>query len=307
MLLQETLFAVPAVFEGRLDIDKTSSVILPHSIFSKLISLNAHPPYQFKIHSCEGKFVCATVLDFTADDETVLIPYWMLLHLEINPHDPVRITDIRFPKGNFLKIQPHQMKFIELENPDPKTILETELSKFSCLTKNSTIHINHDDQVYKFNILELKNNNKDCDYISIVDVDLNIDFERPLDKPPTPPPSPKGGFSPFSFLDKKECCGSEKEKEKKFVSFSGTGRTLGSTIQVNKSSLATPEVKPEVKQETKQENKVFTSFSGRGRVLGSNPNSINLDTYEDPAKMFDIGFKLQEIKKEEKKEKKEKK
>lgn len=301
MPLQETLFAIPCVFDGRFEIDKTSSVILPESIFPKLLSLNIQPPFQFKINSCEGKYVFATVLDFTAEDETILIPYWMQLHLEINPHDPIRITDFKFPIGNFLKIQPHQMKFIELDNPDPKTILEKELSKYSCLTKNSTIEIEHDDNIYKFNILELKNDDIDCDCISIIDIDLNIDFERPLDKPETPPASPKinKGFSPFSFLDKKDCC--DCEKEKKFTPFSGTGRKLGSEKQ---------EIKQEEKQEIKQEvktEKSFTAFSGIGRVLGSSnirsDNNSKLLTYEDPTKMFDIGFQMQENKKEKKKKK----
>jgi ubiquitin fusion degradation protein 1 len=38
-----------------------------------------------------------------------------------------------------MKIQPHETKFIDL--PDPKAILERELTNYSCVFKGDTINI----------------------------------------------------------------------------------------------------------------------------------------------------------------------
>jgi ubiquitin fusion degradation protein 1 len=281
MSFKETFIAVPAIFVDRNDIDKTSSIILPNSAIEKLVSLDAQPPFQFKIKTENGKSVYANVKDFTAEEGHVVMPYWMIEYLKINPSNSVKIKNTKIKKGTYLKIQPHQIQFIELK--DPKNILEKELAKYSCLTKGTTIFIEHDDFVYKFDILQLLKDDKECNSISIIDVDLNIDFERPLDKPQTPP---------LNYL-KPTCLECTDDKNKAFVSFKGEGRTLGSIKDPEHKKLL---VLPEIKQETMRE---FKPFIGNGRVLGSNAKDLS---------MISVGSDIaKDISTQKKKNKKEKK
>ena len=53
-----------------------------------------------------------------------------------------------------MKIQPHETAFIDL--PDPKSILERELTKYATIFKGDTININHNKRDYLINILECK-------------------------------------------------------------------------------------------------------------------------------------------------------
>ena len=222
----------------------------------------------------------------------------MTEYLKINPNDPVKIKGTKIPKGSYLKIQPHQMQFIKLK--DPKNILEKQLSKYSCLTKDSTIFIEYNDFVYKFDILELLNEDKkECTCISIIDVDLNIDFAKPLDMPPTPPQK---------YLQQ-EC---QEEKNKAFVSFSGKGKTLGCSNldnscqnyqDLSKSSIKNPdykkqEVQPEIRQNIPKTE--FKPFVGNGKVLGSNIEELNMFSVG-----LDIAKDISSKKKTNKKDKKE--
>ena len=78
-------------------------------------------------------------------------------------------------KGNFLKIQPHETAFIELSNP--KAILENELTNYSCLMEGESINIHYNGKDYAIKIVQTKPEN----VISIVEADVNLEFEEPMD------------------------------------------------------------------------------------------------------------------------------
>lgn len=244
--MNEVLFAVPSAFVENVahKIDESSNVILPNSFLANMCNNEEYEfPYQFEICALNNKKINVSVIDFTSDSEIVIIPFWMFETLEIEAYEPIKINYKKINKGNYMKIQPHKTKFIE--HKDPREILETKLSNFSCLTKNTTISFVYNDEIYKFNILELKDDKGECDSISILNVDLNIDFERPLDKPPTPILKPqfqsftKNGVecknmplpqqeTIFKTTYKKEKNDNlEIKDEAKFVPFSGKGYKLG--------------------------------------------------------------------------------
>jgi ubiquitin fusion degradation protein 1 len=119
------------------------------------------------------------VLEFTAPEDSVLLPDWLFRNLKIGESEMIRIGYCTFlPKANFCKIQPHKTAFIDL--PDPKTILEIELRNFICLNLNDTITIEFNGKSYDLDILEIK---PETSYKAavIIDTDMNLDFAPPKD------------------------------------------------------------------------------------------------------------------------------
>lgn len=229
--MDNIFFAVPCAFieNQNYDIEESSNVILPNSFLTKICNDdNLKFPYQFQIETTNktenNKSISVSVANFTADEETVIMPFWVFENLGVDPYDPVEINYKKINPGKYLKIQPHKMKFIEYKNPDPREILEMKLSNFSCLTANTTISFLYDGEIYKFNILDVKNETGNCPSISLLNIDLNIDFERPLDKPVTPIFKPQNiNFENKQKIDKID----KTDKKTNFISFSGTGYKLG--------------------------------------------------------------------------------
>ena len=91
------------------------------------------------------------VLEFVAEEGNCYIPKWMFKMLKFtdagSPCTVCLVPDLKRNKGtNFVKLQPHQTKFIEL--PNPKAILEIQLRNFTCLHVGDTITIQTFDGTY---------------------------------------------------------------------------------------------------------------------------------------------------------------
>ena len=91
------------------------------------------------------------VLEFIAEEGKCYLPNWMMDNLLAEEGQEVIITTQNLPKGNFLKIQPHETAFIELTNP--KAILENELTNYSCLMEGENININYNGKDYAIKIV----------------------------------------------------------------------------------------------------------------------------------------------------------
>ena len=77
-----------------------------------------------------------------------------------------------------IKLQPHQTKFIQIENP--KAILEYQLRNFTCLHEGDTISIQVFNYTFQIDILEINPKNQ-YNAVCIIDADVNVDFAAPLD------------------------------------------------------------------------------------------------------------------------------
>lgn len=227
------------------------------------------------------------VLEFSAEEGRMYIPFWMQQHLQLKPGEIVVVKNATLPKGTYVKIRPQQKAFIEIT--DPKAVLENKLRNFSALTKGDTIIINYNNTDYCIDIIDVAANNQPVNAISIVETDVQVEFERPLDMPPSPIPSqqPKMDFIAPPVKKKKE---EKKEEEKpKFIPFFGTGRRIDgkvvkpSTPPQQQYVTSTKEEKqsssfvlggssyqkketPKKKVEQSGEKK-FVAFQGRGRTL----------------------------------------
>ena len=181
--LLDMLPAYPGFYYGRTDIENGNKILLPQRILEEITNKNAGQlpyPMIFSVSSLQTKKTYFVgVLEFTAPENTVILPFWLFRNMRIAEGEMIRIGYCKYlPKANFCKIRPHKTAFIELA--DPKTILEMELRKFVCLNLEDTITIEFNGKQYDLDIMELRpaNNYKAA---VIIDTDLTLDFAPPLD------------------------------------------------------------------------------------------------------------------------------
>jgi ubiquitin fusion degradation protein 1 len=57
------------------------------------------------------------VLEFSAEEGMCHIPVWMMDNLLVEEGSEIILRSVNLKKGTFIKIQPHETKFIDLANP----------------------------------------------------------------------------------------------------------------------------------------------------------------------------------------------
>ncbi len=87
----------------------------------------------------------------------------------------VNVRNIRLEKGKFIKIRPHLTEFVM--NSNPRAILENNLRNYLCVTKGDTITVEFNKKKYLIDIMECKPK----DAISLTNVDVEVNFDKPLD------------------------------------------------------------------------------------------------------------------------------
>ena len=187
----EVYRAFPASMFDRPDLETSNSVILPPSALAKLAGIKKEGfgdttnPVLFRILNIDlNVYTNCGVLDFTAEEDTVILPTNMFNRLYLQEGQMVNLRNIKLPKGKFIKIQPHKTDFIN--NPNPKVILENSLRNYFCVTEGDTISVTFNKKIYDLDIIECKPNKA----IFILNCDVEVDFEAPKDYVP---PSTKSG------------------------------------------------------------------------------------------------------------------
>lgn len=155
----------------------SNKVLLPEEILRSLMKNKHNPPFFFKIENIEMKYgqVCG-VQEFSAPPGVVHVPYHIMEGLGISEGQHVEIQLASPVKGTYIKIQPHTTSFINLS--DPKALLEKVLSeKYPVMTEGHTIAIEYVNKVFHIDIVKTE----PAHVIDILNVNLNVDFEQPLD------------------------------------------------------------------------------------------------------------------------------
>ena len=209
------------------DIEFSNKIIIPKTVLEKISKYEGIIyPLNFKINNSD---ILVTSYDFK-DTEYVYIPEQLFANLNLNIDGFINLSlhNVNIPKGTNVKLKPHTSNFLEIV--DHKTFLETILvSNFTTLTKNQTITVKYLDQIINIDIIECQPE----DTISIVNTDLEVDFEQPYDyvEPPPKPIQPKPIEQPI-VSNYKSGLNFKKKKDKEDDDdnrFPGVGRTLGNS------------------------------------------------------------------------------
>lgn len=206
----------------------SNKILLPPNVLHELMTRDLFKENDimfFKVINKKIEFgnVCS-VHEFTASPGICHVPYHIMEYLAITEGENIEIEKISPPTGTYVKLRPHKTAFIELSNP--KAILEKIMCEdYPVITQGQTIAINYKGlgKVFRIDIMETQ----PAEVISIIDTDLNVDFDEPIDyiAPPPPalqptPPNEAGSADspPISPI----------ENNARFVPFSGTGYRLNS-------------------------------------------------------------------------------
>ncbi|MED6179705.1 hypothetical protein PIB30_003028 [Stylosanthes scabra] len=174
-----------------------SKVIMPPSALNRLASLHMDYPMLFELsNGASNRISHCGVLEFTADEGTIYMPYWMMQNLLLQEGDSVSVKNVSLPKGTYVKLQPHTKDLLDISNP--KAMLERRLRNYSCLSRGDTIMVEYNKNKYYIDVLETKPGGN---AVSIVDTDCEVDFAPPLDyKPPKPiNAKDRGYYVTYSF------------------------------------------------------------------------------------------------------------
>jgi ubiquitin fusion degradation protein 1 len=207
----------------------SNKILLPPSILHKINERDdVEFPLFFKVINpiCDYGRVCA-VHEFTSTEGLIIMPYYIMEELGIQEGSEVNIDYVNPPKGSYLKIRPHQTAFTKLN--DPKTVLEHIMSKdYPVITQGETIVIDYKDigKRFRIDIVETK----PAEIIKIIDTDLNLDFDTPLDyvEPPKIEPPKVNNFVRENKSSSRNTKLAGFKKTTGFVPFSGKGNVLGS-------------------------------------------------------------------------------
>ena len=140
----------------------------------------------FQLQSSDkGTLTHCGVLEFTAEEGSCVVPFWMMQNLLIEEGSVLTVTNVSLPKANFVKFQAQHVDFLEISNP--RAVLEHALRNFSCITKGDVICVPYNSKNYHFEIKEVKPQDAAC----IIETDCNVDFDAPVGyKEPTPGSTP---------------------------------------------------------------------------------------------------------------------
>ncbi len=214
-------------------LESSNKIILPNTILRDLSKYNdIEYPLHFKINDSEILFTPSEFKEYIDD---IFIPQHFIDNLGIEIGSQVKLTLLNYQieKGSKVKIKPHTSNFLEII--DHKHFLERHLVKlYSTLTQGQTIKIPYEDSDLLIDILECEPR----DTVSIVDTDLEVDFEAPYD-----------------YVEEKEV-----EKELKGENF----KDCFSKFKLGRFNFSNNVIKPVEITEEKEEK-----FVGNGRILGN--------------------------------------
>jgi ubiquitin fusion degradation protein 1 len=113
-------------------------------------------------------------LEFTAEEGTCYIPFWMMQNLLIEEGAVITVTNVSLPKATFVKLQPQSVDFLEISNP--RAVLEHALRHFTVVTKGDIIQIPYNNKNFHLELKEVQPQDAAC----IIETDCNVDFDAPV-------------------------------------------------------------------------------------------------------------------------------
>ncbi|KAI8615447.1 hypothetical protein BC830DRAFT_1168616 [Chytriomyces sp. MP71] len=217
-------------------------ILLPPSALAKLSVLNIAYPMLFQLSNDQNKEKVshAGVLEFIAEEGKAYLPQWMMNTLLIQEGSLARIKNTSLPLGRFVKLQPQSVDFLDIT--DPKAVLEKAIGQFSCLTQGDIITIKYNGRLYDILIVEARPGSAINKGISVIETDLEVDFEAPLGyKEPERVQKTAKVITPADSMSSIE--GHTVAEGRSFAAFGGSGNRLSgkaNALNIKEESGATP-------------------------------------------------------------------
>ncbi|XP_029475408.1 ubiquitin recognition factor in ER-associated degradation protein 1 isoform X2 [Rhinatrema bivittatum] len=159
----------------RSDVEKGGKIIMPPSALDQLSRLNITYPMLFKLtNKNSDRMTHCGVLEFVADEGICYLPHWMMQNLLLEEGGLVQVESVNLQVATYSKFQPQSPDFLDITNP--KAVLENALRNFACLTTGDVIAINYNEKIYELRVMETKPDKA----VSIIECDMNVDFDAPL-------------------------------------------------------------------------------------------------------------------------------
>lgn len=172
---EEQYHCYSAAMADKVHLEQGDKILLPPSAFDILARLQVDYPMLFQLQSPDkGTLTHCGVLEFTAEEGSCVVPFWMMQNLLIEEGSVLTVTNVSLPKANFVKFQAQHVDFLEISNP--RAVLEHALRNFSCITKGDVICVPYNSKNYHFEIKEVKPQDAAC----IIETDCNVDFDAPV-------------------------------------------------------------------------------------------------------------------------------
>lgn len=173
--------------EVNFEIENGNSVDLPHDVFEKLSSESKDLPYFFELKTQSSLKSYVGVKEFTADKNTIKIPYWLNQQLGIGDGNQIIEVSLieNVPKGKFIKLRPDTEDFFDI--PEYDSCLETKLSEFPILYQGQKIEVKIFDKAYLITIEDVEQDFENFDFekgtsslelnvINVINTDLEVDI-----------------------------------------------------------------------------------------------------------------------------------
>ncbi|KAK1683792.1 hypothetical protein QYE76_044640 [Lolium multiflorum] len=216
---EQTYRCYSSSFFNRPQLEGGDKVIMPASALARLATMRIEYPMLFELHNAAAERTShCGVLEFVAEEGTIIMPYWMMQNMLLQEGDTVRVRSATLPKGTYVKLQPHTSDFLDISNP--KAILEKTLRTFSCLTTGNSIVVAYNNKQYHIDIVEAK----PASAVSIIETDCEVDFAPPLDY--IEPEKPQPAVVPASKEVAEDQEANVEEDEPKFKPFTGSAKRL---------------------------------------------------------------------------------
>lgn len=172
---EEQYHCYSVAYADKAHLEKGDKILLPPSAFDTLARLQVDYPMLFRLTSdTESRTTHCGVLEFTAEEGTCYIPFWMMQNLLLEEGSVITVANVSLPKASFVKLQPQSVDFLEISNP--RAVLEHALRNFSCVTKGDVIQIPYNNKNYHFALKEVQPQDAAC----IIETDCNVDFDAPV-------------------------------------------------------------------------------------------------------------------------------
>ncbi|XP_010510539.1 PREDICTED: ubiquitin fusion degradation protein 1 homolog [Camelina sativa] len=274
---QQCYRCYPVTFIEKAHLEKGDKIIMPPSALDRLASLHIEYPMLFQLSNVSlDKTSHCGVLEFTADEGLVYLPYWMMLNMSLQEGDILQVKSISLVKGTYIKLQPHTQDFLDISNP--KAILETTLRSYSCLTTGDTIMVPYNDKQYFINVIAAKPSSA----VSIIETDCEVDFAPPLDYKE---PEKLQKLTPSNKRTREVEEEEPTSKVPKFTPFTGSGKRLdGKAKPQTESEDTKQQEKPTETGKDDEKMSVTTPRQRSGKlVFGSNSKPAAKETVKvDP-------------------------